>query len=460
MNAKWVGLLVAVLAVLVAAPAARAAGELERHFGDQGKAVLPLRLGVPWHQADVHLATAPDGDIVEAAGDVVARFSASGSLDTAFGELGLVNVALPGHARFELGDVGVDPEGRVVLVGSALTGSGAKARSAAAILRYLPDGQLDPSFGSGGVVIGTFGLRSGSLGGRAAVDASLGGVDQQGRITFVLSTSETEARCGGPAQATTHARALARLTPAGALDSTFGNGGITRIAPLESVAQIALGKGGGAVLVGSVRSRCGSGPESAALSIGADGRLRRGFAEHGVRRFPGRIASITLDGSGRTVILFKEKKKKGTANRNLTKLLRLLPDGELDPAFSGGWVYYESTGPLYKWSSAVVEPGGGIVLVGTLVRPLPEGKKQDGIGVHRWVMAEPIQPDGQLGSGFGWLGYIAIMRFGSTGDATATDAVVDSEGELLIAGAIRKPGLAPEGGLLLARLELRHPDHG
>jgi uncharacterized delta-60 repeat protein len=460
MNAKWAGLLAAVIAVLVAAPAAHAAGELERHFGEGGKAVLPLPLGVPWHQADVHLATAPDGDIVEAAGDVVVRFSASGSLDPAFGERGLVNVALPGRARFELGDVGVDPEGRVVLMGTALTGSGAKARSSAAVLRYLPDGQLDSSFGSGGIVIGTFGLRSESLGGITAVRASLGGVDQQGRITFVLSTSEEEARCGGPAQATTRTRALARLTPAGALDPTFGKGGITRIAPLESVAQIALGKGGGAILAGSVRSRCTSGPESAALSIGADGRRRLGFADRGVRRFPGRIASITLDGSGRTVVLFKEKRERGTADQNLTKLLRLLPDGELDPDFSGGWVYYESTGPLYKWSTPVVEPGGGIVLVGTLVRPLPENKKQDGIAVHRWVMAEPIRPDGQLGSGFGWLGYISIMRFGSTGDATATDAVVDSEGELLIAGAIRKPGLAPEGGLLLARLELRHPNAG
>jgi Domain of unknown function (DUF5122) beta-propeller len=155
-------------------------------------------------------------------------------------------------------------------------------------------------------------------------------------------------------------------------------------------------------------------------------------------------------------MLFEEKQKPAR-DEHVTKLVRLLPNGDRDPSFDkNGLIVYEFQGPLYKWSSLLVTPSGRLLAVGTLIRPLPPKKRKDGVRFHRWFMAWPLQESGEQAGGFGWLGWLAITRFNSRSDAAASDALIGADGNLLIAGTAREPTLAPKGGFALARYELWH----
>ena len=71
--------------------------------------------------------------------------AAPGELDRSFGTGGTATVPLAGTL---VADVGIDADGRIVVGGS----SGDLSRRAFTLLRLLSSGQLDPSFGTGGVV--------------------------------------------------------------------------------------------------------------------------------------------------------------------------------------------------------------------------------------------------------------------------------------------------------------------
>ncbi|MDT9071455.1 delta-60 repeat domain-containing protein, partial [Escherichia coli] len=81
------------------------------------------------------------------------------------------------------------------------------------LVRYLPDGRLDESFGDGGVARGDSGNRNDVL-----ADIVL---QPDGKILVAGSTKGIEA----PARAR-HNFAVARFNPDGSLDPTFGDGGV------------------------------------------------------------------------------------------------------------------------------------------------------------------------------------------------------------------------------------------
>jgi hypothetical protein len=222
------------------------------------------------------------------------------------------------------------------------------------------------------------------------------------------------------------------------------------------VSALSLDSGGGVVLAGSLPRACSRGPELAVLRLRANGSRKRSFGTAGVRKLDGTVAAIALDRRDRVTILCKEKQSPQRRNEHFTKMVRLLPSGDLDPSFSeGGWIVYISEGPLYKWSSLLVDPySGRLLAIGTLIRPLPEKKQRDGLRFHRWFMAMPIPERGGSAGGFEGAGWISFTRFNQGSDAAASDALIDREGELLIGGTSRDPRLAPRGGFAVARFEL------
>ncbi|MGN6274637.1 MAG: hypothetical protein ACTHNP_01745 [Solirubrobacterales bacterium] len=444
---------VLVLAGLMLPARALAAGVLVSDFGNGGAVVTPVSLHEPWTKARVHVAEAPDGGILVASEGEVARYAADGQLDPSFGRGGFLTVALPSVASFAISDIAVDPEGRIVLTGTALVASGSgPASSMAAVVRYLPDGELDPSFGGGdGTFISRFGLPIADGG----VVARQGAVSQWGEVTLVVGTIGRAGTCGTP-QRRERDRLIARLSPEGTIEGFFGDGGVQRIAPLETVTGMAFGRGGAISLAGPAPRKCGEPAQTAVISLRPDGDRRRGFATGGVRRLSGAVAAIAVDPQGRTVMIFKERQKPAI-DEHVTKLVRLLPNGDRDPSFGkNGLIVYEFQGPLYKWSSLLVTPTGRLLAVGTLIRPLPPKKRKDGVRFHRWFMAWPLQESGEQAGGFGWLGWLAITRFNPRSDAAASDALIGADGNLLIAGTAREPTLAPHGGFALARYELWH----
>ena len=140
----------------------------------------------------------------------VVRITDGGRLDRSFGAGG-VAVVSPGHSRFPLiaARVAVTRDRRV-LAGTV------DADGAVVLVRLLPDGALDRSFGGGGGV-------------RIAPE---GGPRPRGRLTaLALAPDARILIAAAHYPAVTGAReseVVARLLPDGALDRSFGAGGVVR----------------------------------------------------------------------------------------------------------------------------------------------------------------------------------------------------------------------------------------
>lgn len=182
---------------------------------------------------------------VEEKGDrdvLVARLLPSGALDEGFGAGGVLRFARPGAQ--EARAIAVLPDGRV-LVGGATEDPGARRFL---LLRLLPGGGLDPSFGAGGVALAPLG--------HAQPDYRLPEVSmvvmKDGRI--VAGSSDIQNEDTRPA--------LARFQPDGALDPTFGEGGLATFAVKKGPGWVPSSKSGG-----SEETRLG------ALALTRDGKL-------------------------------------------------------------------------------------------------------------------------------------------------------------------------------------------
>ncbi|MGQ0595387.1 MAG: delta-60 repeat domain-containing protein [Gammaproteobacteria bacterium] len=137
-------------------------GSLDASFGAAGKVVIDLG----GTSNSVSALVQPDGKLV-AAGDrfldpgfdlILVRYNADGSLDTSFGSGGLV---VNPEGSEALGLV-LQPDGKLMVkgVGSlfrfhgvAAGGLGTSTGQDRVLARYHPDGTLDTSFGTGGVVV-------------------------------------------------------------------------------------------------------------------------------------------------------------------------------------------------------------------------------------------------------------------------------------------------------------------
>jgi uncharacterized delta-60 repeat protein len=171
-------------------------GTLDASFGTGGKVTGPFG-----GQARA-LAVQADGKLV-AAGNVssdfaVARYNPNGTLDASFGTDGVVTTGF-GDFFAQANAVAVQSDGKIVAAGH--TGS-----AAFAIARYNRDGNLDATFGSGGIVTTAF-----------------GGFFEQANALVIQSNGKLVAAGENFGAAATFA--LARYNPNGTLDATFGSGG-------------------------------------------------------------------------------------------------------------------------------------------------------------------------------------------------------------------------------------------
>jgi uncharacterized delta-60 repeat protein len=188
-------------------------GALDRSFGNNGRVVAALDSGGDGSTA---LAFQSDGKIVTA-GSVIhnnfllafitARFNPDGTLDQTFGTNGVVQTTF-GDAAAEGNDVVLQPDGKIVVVGFSGAGS-YSSNNNVALVRYNPDGTLDQTFGTGGKVKNISGV-----GTSVALQAD-------GKIVVVgtFDPGSTSSRF-----------LLARYNSDGTLDGTFGSSGVTTTA--------------------------------------------------------------------------------------------------------------------------------------------------------------------------------------------------------------------------------------
>jgi uncharacterized delta-60 repeat protein len=204
-------------------------GALDRTFGSAGAKVIDLGKT----EGGFGLAVRPDGNLVlvgtqqspgENAKAIVDRLAPDGTPDPAFGNGGVVVV--PSFGAFS---VALQNDGRIVV-------GGATDVPGLALMRLLPDGRLDTSFG-------TAGRATADVGGYA--DTAGLAIQPGGKIVAV-------GRASPPGSFEPGDFAVARFNANGSLDSSFAGSGRVRtdFGGNEDALDVALQPDGKIVVVG------------------------------------------------------------------------------------------------------------------------------------------------------------------------------------------------------------------
>ncbi len=244
-------------------------GALDSTFGSGGIVTTPVGLDNDYANS---VAIQPDGKIVVTGSTyngsdrdiAVVRYTASGMPDSTFGTNGIVTTPI-GSGNDYAGGVAIQPDGTIVVAGSTDNGSDDDI----AVLRYTASGTLDPTFGSGGIV--TTNISSG--------DDFAGSIAIQGGGKIVVA--------GQAHNGVDYDFAVLRYTGSGALDPTFGSGGIvtTPVGPGTDYANsVALQPGDKIVVVGQAHN--GVDYDFAVLRYTGSGALDASFGSGGIVTTP------------------------------------------------------------------------------------------------------------------------------------------------------------------------------
>ncbi|MGA9504458.1 MAG: hypothetical protein WBV31_08460 [Terriglobales bacterium] len=316
-------------------------GSLDTGFGTAGVATVA---GLTFPSA---LALQPDGKIVGVAFNIggyggafginIVRFSSTGVLDPAFGTGGVVGTGIF-SAQVPSGVV-IQPNGDILIAEGEL-------------LRLLPDGQFDTSFGTGG--------QAHVLGGDQANGLAL---LSNGKI---LVTSATSFSAGG---------LVTRYNSNGNLDSSFAIGGqLGATGPSNALLLLSNGE----FLVGGDLASSVNGPVGFAVSrYQAVGATDPKFGAHGgvvtpLAGFPTIATSgLGVQANGDIVAL-------GTASASKTSqafaLARYTPTGQLDTTFgTSGSVTTAFGTTTVAASGLAIQADSNIVAVGGYSTTKPNG---------------------------------------------------------------------------------------
>jgi uncharacterized delta-60 repeat protein len=276
----------------------------------------------------------------------VALHAADGDLDPTFGTGGIVTTDF-GNTFDAAEEVAVQPDGKIVVAGTRFTSSGDFA-----VARYNTDGSLDTSFGTGGLVFTDLNGGSADLARAMALQAD-------GKIVLAGDTSATVV----PAD---QDFAVVRYNTDGSLDTTFGTGGIVMTdfgaQFFEGAFSVAIDSAGRIVAAGGSFNFT-TARDFAVARYNPDGSLDTTFDGDGRVITPLSLtnvdiaADVAIQPDNRIVVV-------GFANGKMA-LVRYDTDGSLDTTFGGTGVVAPSFGGISDEASAViVQPDGKVLAVG------------------------------------------------------------------------------------------------
>ncbi len=393
----WATVLVGLIALLLAAPSAWAVQPLDPSFGQDGIAMPGLI-----HRAFTGLAEAPAAGAFGTgpgygSGGAISRYLSSGALDPSFGEGGASPKVTFGNGQ-EIRTLATEPDGDLI-------GAGFVNESWMLVVRYRPDGSLDPSFGDGGVVkTPLFGF----VGGARDVVVLPGG--------RILAAGYSYNRFHQ-----WHAVALA-YRPDGTLDRHFGGG--DGIVNYETLGREVIRFDAAAVLpdrhillLGDVGGRL------FLVQLNQAGEPDRSFGRKGLIYYDldgspfcscSEAAGLAVDRRGRPVLA-------ATTGDRDTVVMRLLPNGRRDRSFGEEGVVRRTLGTRLGAEDVVVQRNGKIAVPGFYNAPGGEAR----VAVLR------LLPDGRPDPTFGRRG-LYTHDFGHEGVADTALALRD--GDLLVGG--------------------------
>jgi uncharacterized delta-60 repeat protein len=335
-------------------------GTLDITFGNRGK----VRTDFPGLAAvPSSVVIQPDGKIVVAGGAFplftflgnfeVVRYNTNGSLDTSFGDGGIVTTIFPaGSYAF---DVALQPDGKIIAAGTFFVDfdPGESSDTDFALARYNPDGTPDATFGVGGQVTTDFvGFED---------DAFSVLIQPDGKIVAVGSANDP---------ATFYDFAAARYLSNGTIDTTFGVSGKVRTdfgdQGFDRARSAALQPDGKIVAAG-FETHNGGLQHFAVARYTSSGVLDTSFSRDGKTRidFGSSFQSATkvlLQSDGKIIAVGGSN---GESSDDDFLLARLSRSGSLDNTFGIGGKVRTSFGDLNGGANgAALQSDGKIVAVG------------------------------------------------------------------------------------------------
>jgi uncharacterized delta-60 repeat protein len=304
------------------------------------------------------VAIQTDGKIVAAGGTdangdndfALARYGSDGTLDPGFGNGGRVLTDFGSKSSDSASAAAIQSDGKIVAAGTSDAGGGYDF----ALARYLPDGSLDPTFGSGGKVLTSF-FGHGGNPFEVVIQAD-------GRIV-VAGTSSSG--IGGADFA------LARYLPDGRLDASFGSGGKVLTDFRNGTNDIGLAatiQSDGKIVAAGLSDAGGRNDDFALARYLADGGLDPGFGTGGKvltgfrnQRSEDWALAVSTQADGKIVAAGQS----GDFRRSAFALVRYLPDGSLDSHFGKRGKVRTDVSPGFDAAQAVaIQPNGRIVAAG------------------------------------------------------------------------------------------------
>ncbi len=324
----------------------------------------------------------------------------AGDLDPSFGVGGVATTTFPGLDGGTYMALLVQPDGKVIAAGSGDQGG----FQVATLARYNADGSLDQSFGSGGRVVFTFN----GVGGAFQTLA----LQPDGKIVAAGTSAAIDF-------------GVARFNPDGSPDLAFGTNGSasTNLGDQDVILGLSL-QPDGKILAGG---RVGFfNPSFGLVRYGNDGSLDPSFGLGGavVSPFNGSLiiavtfqpdGKVLAGGSGPGVLDFA--------------LARYEPDGTPDTTFADNGEAITDFGSSDVIQGLALQADGGIVASGGVVVPIAGGSSTDVFALARY------QPDGVLDQTWGVGGKV-------TTDFPPTDSGEDLAGPV----AIQPDGKIAAGG--------------
>jgi uncharacterized delta-60 repeat protein len=377
------------------------AGNLDVSFGNGGQVTTEFEESSSWGRVALATALQSDGKIVAVGEGAIARYLPDGSLDVTFGTGG--KAAFPHYARA----VALQNDGGIVIVGGTESINSADF----VVTRFLSNGTLDTSFSGDGIVLTDFGANE------TAYDVAVQG---NGRIVVV----------GGSGNEI----AIARYTTSGELDSSFdGDGKFQRLFNTnrtDTAYAVGLQTDGRIVVAGKTwvsYTFNSSNHDFFVMRMNSNGSLDSTFGGSGyINTNFGKVddaRDLLIQPDGRIVVSGSAE----ISSQEYLAIARYNSDGSLDTSFDGdGRLQFRTPGALTDNSTGVavaLQANGSLLSVtssyvyrftssGQLDSTFNTTGRSPYIATTRSVL---VQPDGAIvAGGFHLVGF-AVARFTATG---------------------------------------------
>ena len=325
-------------------------------------------------------------------------------------------------------------DGKLVLVGLSRRGG----RYRFGIVRYRPSGAVDSSFGKRGVVLTALGTNATA-------------------VTAIVEQRDGKLVVGGGAYVSDRqaAFALARYTPRGTLDTSFGNGGrvLTTLTPpprpkkfdIATAQGLALQPNGSIVAAGSSTDIVNT-ERTAVVRYTPTGSPDPTFGTRGkvtLARAGSSGRGVALQRDGKIVVIGSTMVRVGNLTESRFSVARFTSRGALDTRFgTGGRALAPAMGYWDAPTGVALQADGKIVVAGSvavamhgnqlgLARFLPNGRPDTGFGTDGTVMtnfavlggaALTLAPDGKIVVACGLNGPrdFGVGRYDTDGSLDAT----------------------------------------